>query len=68
MLIFGNMADDNRKKMAIALECLAIDNPRSPKEYIANLMTWDVAELEAYLGRRRSEQASMSSSRFRPHP
>jgi hypothetical protein len=54
--------------MAIVRECLVLDNPRSPKEYISNLMTWDMAELEAYLERRRLEQASLGPTQFRPHP
>jgi len=33
MLIFRNMAGDDAKKLAIVLECLEIDNPRSPKDY-----------------------------------
>ncbi len=68
MLIFGNMSGDDDKKLAVVRECLLIDNPRSPKEYLASLMTWDIAELEAYLDRRRREQASLGPPKFRPHP
>jgi hypothetical protein len=68
MLIFGNMADAGEEKLAIVLECMDIDNPRSPREYMASLMTWDEQELIEYLKRRKREQADCETTRFRPHP
>ena len=68
MLIFGNMPGDDEEKMAIVQECLLLDNPRSPHDYIASLMTWNTGELEAYLGRRKREQSGLGAPAFRPHP
>ncbi|HUL62052.1 MAG TPA: hypothetical protein VLT35_03230 [Methanocella sp.] len=62
------MPGNDEKKLAVVRECLLIDNPRSPEEYIASLMAWDFTELEAYLERRKREQASLGVPKFRPHP
>jgi hypothetical protein len=68
MLIFGNMAGEEDKKLAIVLECMEIDNPRSPKDYIANLLSWDMADLAVYRERRKHQQMSLVTTGFQPHP
>ena len=71
MLIFGmpqRHEGDEDTKRAIVRECALIDDPRSPKDYIDNLMTWDFADLKEYLERRRRERTGLGSDKFRPHP
>ncbi|MCD1293707.1 hypothetical protein CUJ83_01690 [Methanocella sp. CWC-04] len=60
--------DPDDRKLKIVLECMEIDNPRIIKDYIANLMTWEIAELQAYLEKRKLDMKSHGDSRFRPHP
>ena len=62
------MPGENEEKRAIVQECALIDNPRSPKDYAENLMTWDLTDLKEYLERRRREQAGLAADKFRPHP
>lgn len=61
------MSCDDAEKLAVVLECMDIDNPRSPKEYIANMSEWTVEELRAYFEKRRREMEG-PKGRFRPHP
>lgn len=61
------MSCDDAEKLALVLECMEVDNPRSPKDYIASLGEWDVGELKAYLEKRRREKATLKSD-YRPHP
>jgi hypothetical protein len=68
MLIFGNMADGEENKLAIVLECMEIDHPRSPKDYIASQVAWDMADLIVYRERKKREQASHRPGQFRLHP
>jgi hypothetical protein len=59
------MRDD---KLEVVLECLALDNPRSPREYIDNLMTWSLEELVEYRERRKRQINALPKSPFRTHP
>jgi hypothetical protein len=68
MLIFGNMAADDGKKMTIVLECMDVDYPCSPKDYIASLMDRDPEELIRYLKQRKREQATPEPTHFKAHP
>ncbi len=59
------MQDD---KLDVVLDCLALDNPRSAREYIDNLMTWSLEELVEYRERRKRQAESLPKIPFRPHP
>ncbi len=59
---------NDEQKLALVLECLDMDNPRSARDYIDNLLTWSPEDLTAYRKRRKREQAAMAGSSFRPHP
>ncbi len=56
------------EKLEVVLECLALDNPRSARDYIDNLMTWSLDELIAYRDHRKEQAESLPKSPFRPHP
>jgi hypothetical protein len=58
--------DEN--KLEVVLECMALDDPRSPRDYIESLMTWSLKDLVEYLDRRKRQVGSMPKSPFRPHP
>jgi hypothetical protein len=47
---------------------MALDAPRSPRDYIESLMTLSLEELVEYLDRRKRQMESMPKSPFRPHP
>jgi hypothetical protein len=58
----------DRKKLEIVLECMEIDDPRSPPEYIKNMLTWNMEELMQYRDRRSMERKILPPTIFRPHP
>lgn len=56
------------EKLEVVLECMALDNPRSPRDYIENMMTWDLDDLIKYRDMRKSLLEALPKSPFRPHP
>ncbi len=57
-----------KDKLEVVLECMALDNPRSARDYVDNLMTWSIEELVEYRARRKKQVEELPKSTFRPHP
>lgn len=60
--------DRHEDKLEVVLECLALDNPRSHRDYIDNMMTWELEALIKYRDSRKRQLDALPKSPFKPRP